>query len=193
MRRSTLGRGAASRRVTPMLAATTSAIATISRAPRSWPRTRKPASAATAGSRLMSTPKTLRRHPPQRLGLQRVGDHRRSSSATPRPSASSSGVEQVGSGLARARDRAARARRRPSRAPGPRRRGRRWPARCARRMYERPARRRRSSANATPTRVERRRPTRVGEQHDAARGEQRPTRRSRRRRDEQTRDARSAR
>src|SRR5436190_15180865 len=45
-------------RAAPALAATTSTIAASSRARRSWPSTTKPASAASAGSRLISTPKT---------------------------------------------------------------------------------------------------------------------------------------
>ena len=43
---------------------------------RPWPSTTRPTSAATAGSRLISTPKVALRQPPQRLELQRVGDRR---------------------------------------------------------------------------------------------------------------------
>ena len=64
-------------RAAPALAVTTSPIATISRPTRSSPSTMKPAVAAAAGSRLISTPKTLCGQPPERLELERVGNRGR--------------------------------------------------------------------------------------------------------------------
>ena len=68
--------GAAAVPSAPALAATTSAIATTSVATRPCPSATSPTSAATAGSRLISTPNVPSGQPAQRLQLERVGNRR---------------------------------------------------------------------------------------------------------------------
>ena len=80
--------------VAPIEAATTSAIATRSAAPRCWPSTTRPGDRRDRRLEAHEDAEDVGGHAPQRLGLQRVGDHRRQHARPQSPSARISGASR---------------------------------------------------------------------------------------------------